>query len=215
MEKLSIETVCERWRGPNRPEFAKTALIRGYGNGFPVCRCAQGDVLHLAGVSDHTLAVMTNFDADIDVANILGISVGHSILLRTINDLYDGCPEDVLEHPERFLGSYTSQVLGFWKHLDDMRSNKSTQIVITENEYSFSFATFFRHDYDTLMLRHYADLATRITNQIIMVLVEKSYWYCDPRAARGAIFEIYSQGWVEQFPILGRFGFTTPGDIPL
>jgi hypothetical protein len=116
---ITIDAIVARWRGADRPLF-KGTLITPDGPDGNVCRCAQGDVLHVAGYTDHDLYAMSQHDADKSVAKLLGISVAHSILLRNINDKHDGSPQDVLAHPEKLIGPNAPLVLAFWKHLDTM-----------------------------------------------------------------------------------------------
>ena len=61
---------------------------------------------------------MAQSTADAEVAKLLGISRGHAILLRIINDKKDGCPQDVLAAPEKVLGPHTNLVLAFFRHID-------------------------------------------------------------------------------------------------
>ena len=109
---ITIESMVTRWAGRDRPLF-KGRLINSKG-----CRCAQGDVLHCSGVSDDELRTMTRRSVDTKVAEVLDISVTHSILLRQVNDKADGCPGDVLIAPEKILGPEAKRILAFWKRLD-------------------------------------------------------------------------------------------------
>lgn len=119
MTHITIENIVARWSDPaSRPLF-KGRLIDISPDG-DVCRCAQGDILHLAGWSDSRLAEASQFEADAKVAALLGISHAHSILLRHVNDRADGCPQDVLMAPEKILGPHAHLVLAFWRHMDAM-----------------------------------------------------------------------------------------------
>jgi hypothetical protein len=85
------------------------------------CMCAQGQVLHLLGNWSPTeLRNTEQSDADRATAELLNISVAHSILLRSINDKQDGAPSIVLTNPEKVLGDQAHIVLAFWQHLDRM-----------------------------------------------------------------------------------------------
>ncbi len=87
----------------------------------PACMCAQGQVLHyVAGWDVERLASVNPSEADKAVAKELGISLGHSILLRHVNDKADGAPAIVLTQPEKVLGEHAQLVLAFFKHLDSM-----------------------------------------------------------------------------------------------
>ena len=53
---ISIAAVVARWTSDQRPKLWKGRLIGGTGTpADPICRCAQGDVLHFAGLSDDEL----------------------------------------------------------------------------------------------------------------------------------------------------------------
>lgn len=117
---ISIDSIVARWADPSRRPLFKGSLIDIPSDGGDVCRCAQGDILHLAGWDDERLASVDQSQADAEVAALLGISRAHSILLRQVNDHADGCPQDVLAAPERVLGSHARLVLAFWRHLDTM-----------------------------------------------------------------------------------------------
>ena len=120
--QINVDTVVARWTDPStRPKLWKGKLIGGSGTpSDPICRCAQGDVLHFAGWSDEDLRTVDQAKADAAVAKMLGLSITHSILLRNVNDQKDGCPEDVLRAPEKILGPKAQGVLAFWRHLDRM-----------------------------------------------------------------------------------------------
>ena len=122
MAQVNVESVVARWTSEEtRPKLWKGGLIGGSGTpSDPICRCAQGDVLHFAGWSDEELRSVDQVKADREVARLLGISIAHSILLRNVNDQKDGCPEDVLRAPEKILGAKAQGVLAFWRHIDRM-----------------------------------------------------------------------------------------------
>ena len=113
---VTIESMVARWAGQDRPLF-KGNLIDSEG-----CRCAQGDVLHCSGVSDRELKYMGPSSADRKVAEVLGISVTHSILLRLVNDKKNGCPGNVLVSPEKILGPEAKRILAFWLLLDKLEN---------------------------------------------------------------------------------------------
>src|SRR5579864_6129370 len=115
MTTVTIEQMVERWSDPNaRPPF-KGALIDDDG-----CCCAQGDVLRQCGWSDERLRSAEQREADRSVAQALGISLTQAILLGVINDQQDGCPQDVLAHPERVLGNQAPRILALWRRFDAM-----------------------------------------------------------------------------------------------
>src|SRR5271166_2225237 len=111
----TIDTMVKRWSDPAARPLFRGRLIDGDG-----CCCAQGDVLRTCGWSDDQLRRAHQRTADRAVAEALGISITHSALLRTINDIPDGCPQDVLAHPERILGDQAPRILEFWRRLDQM-----------------------------------------------------------------------------------------------
>src|SRR5271157_3420413 len=111
----TIDTMVKRWSDPAARPLFRGRLIDEDGR----C-CAQGDVLRTCGWSDDQLRRAPQRTADRAVAEALGISITHSALLRTINDIQDGCPQDVLAHPERILGDQAPRILEFWLLLDQM-----------------------------------------------------------------------------------------------
>jgi hypothetical protein len=112
---VSIEQMVARWTALDARPLFKGMLIDDAG-----CCCAQGDVLRVCGWSDERLHHTEQYDADVTVAGELGISITHSVLLRQVNDKVDGCPEDVLIHPERIIGDQAPRVLAFWRWVDQM-----------------------------------------------------------------------------------------------
>jgi hypothetical protein len=85
------------------------------------CMCAQGQVLHfLDHVPAEGLRDYSQTKADKRVSQILGISRAHSILLRIVNDNWDGAPACVIRNPEQVLGDQSFVVLAFWRHFDRM-----------------------------------------------------------------------------------------------
>jgi len=111
-ENITIEKIVRRWDSAERPLFRGCLIDK---NG---CCCAQGDVLRLAGKSDEELRTMKQYIADREVARLLNISITHSVLLRHVNDKNDGCPQDVLQNPEKILGVETTRILKFWRWVD-------------------------------------------------------------------------------------------------
>jgi len=121
----ATEKILSFWKDPRNIPF-KGHLISSEppAEGQPptTCMCAQGQVLHIAaGLSEEDLLQMEQIDADKEVAELLGISVSHSVLLRVINDTTEGAPSDVLTNPEKYLGPNYETVLDFWKRLDNLQ----------------------------------------------------------------------------------------------
>ena len=115
MNTEAINILVSKWSEPNGIPF-KGSLISADG-----CMCAQGQALHYVGGWDaDRLRDANQGDADRETAQLLGISVGHAILLRRINDGQPGAPSIVLTNPEKVLGDQAHIVLAFWRHLDRM-----------------------------------------------------------------------------------------------
>ena len=108
-----LKTIIERWADRTTP-FHKGALCNDHGE-----HCAQGDVLSACGWTDQKLKWTDQGVADRAVADLLGISLGHSILLRSVNDrsfLHHAL--DALTDPSVVLGSNSNRILAFWWWLD-------------------------------------------------------------------------------------------------
>ena len=115
MNTDAIQTLVAKWSDPGGIPF-KGSLISSDG-----CMCAQGQALHYVGGWDaDRLRDAGQADADRETAKLLGISVGHAILLRHINDGQPGAPSVVLTDPAKVLGDQAHIVLAFWRHLDRM-----------------------------------------------------------------------------------------------
>lgn len=115
MNTDAINQLVARWSDPGGIPF-KGSLISSDG-----CMCAQGQALHYVGGWDaDRLRDAGQDDADRETAKLLGISVGHAILLRLINDDQPGAPSVVLTDPAKVLGDQAHIVLAFWRHLDRM-----------------------------------------------------------------------------------------------
>jgi hypothetical protein len=111
----AINQLVARWSEPGGIPF-KGMLISADG-----CMCAQGQALHYVGGWDaDRLRSVAQKEADRETAKLLGISVGHAILLRRINDGQPGAPSVVLTDPAQVLGDQAHIVLAFWRHLDRM-----------------------------------------------------------------------------------------------
>jgi hypothetical protein len=107
----TIEELLDYWPG-NIPFKGKLVSDDG-------CMCAQGQALHfLKGLTVDELLDISQGEADEEVAELFGISVTHSILLRIINDTREGAPSCVIRNPEQILGDQAQMVLAFWWHID-------------------------------------------------------------------------------------------------
>ena len=119
MTTVTCDSLRTRWNDPNSRPLFKGSLIDESG-----CCCAQGDVLRLCGMSDDNLRQMSQERADREVADKLGISLFHSILLRKVNDSQDGCPANVLLFTNAGLGSVLGpswrSVIAFGEHMSKM-----------------------------------------------------------------------------------------------
>jgi len=116
---VTCELMRSRWTDPaSRPLF-KGKLIDPEG-----CCCAQGDVLRVMGKDDDDLRRMDQTVADMAVADALGISLFHSVLLRYVNDSAQGCPEKVLQFTNdglgKVLGPSWRSVIAFGEHMSRM-----------------------------------------------------------------------------------------------
>jgi hypothetical protein len=118
MQDVTIDSMVQRWSGLERPLF-RGRLIDTLPDGT-CAHCAQGDVLSCAGFTNDELKRMEQGEADKEVARILGISITHAILLRSVNDNAGGCPQLVLSHPEQVLGDKAPILLAFWLYLDNL-----------------------------------------------------------------------------------------------
>jgi hypothetical protein len=119
---MNIEELLDSWPG-NIP--FKGSLISDDG-----CMCAQGQVLHLVGgMSPDDLRRIEQAEADRKVAELMGISRAHAVLLRQVNDSQPGAPTCVIREPEKVLGSEARTVLAFWRHLDAMTADDWQRVV--------------------------------------------------------------------------------------
>ena len=123
---MNIETLLERWDSNEGKPYKGSLIDMSAYKADPQnigCMCAQGQVLHLLGGWEPTRLQNTDQDdADKATAELLNISVAHSILLRSVNDKQDGAPSIVLTNPEKVLGDQAQTVLAFWLHLDRMKA---------------------------------------------------------------------------------------------
>ena len=125
---ITIEEMLTRWDSedghPYKGKLIDMAAHAANPTG-PGCMCAQGQVLHyMGGLSVTELSALAQSDADAKTAKLLGISIAHSILLRSVNDSQSGAPSIVLTHPEKVLGDQAHIVLAFWRHMDRMTTEQ-------------------------------------------------------------------------------------------
>jgi len=137
MTRLNPADVVARWTNPEtRPNFAKGELA--VKNDGVVCRCAQGDILHIADWRDDQMNDQE--EADTAVAELLGISLFESVLLRTVNDSEDGCPETVLSNPGALLGPHGDEIVALARHLDTLGESEWESVVNAWDHPSFQVA---------------------------------------------------------------------------
>lgn len=110
----TVDELLDYWPG-NIP--FKGSLVSDDGS----CMCAQGQVLHfLDGATTDDLSYYGQAAADKRVAELLGISRAHAVLLRVVNDGRPGAPSVVIRDPAQVLGDQADRILAFWWHLDRM-----------------------------------------------------------------------------------------------
>jgi hypothetical protein len=114
MTITTVDELLDYWPG-NIPFKGK--LVSDDGS----CMCAQGQALHLlGGMSVADLRNIEQAEADKRVAELMGISRAHAVLLRNVNDGRPGAPSVVIRDPAAVLGDQAHIVLAFWRHLDRM-----------------------------------------------------------------------------------------------
>jgi len=124
IESAELQELLAKWdSNEGRPFKGSLIDMRAY-EASPDslgCMCAQGQVLHVVRkMSAQEISSIEQKKADELVMETLGISRGHAILLRQVNDKVDGAPSIVLTHPEKVLGEHAQLVLAFFKYLDSM-----------------------------------------------------------------------------------------------
>ena len=124
IESAELQELLAKWdSNEGRPFKGSLIDMRAY-EASPDslgCMCAQGQVLHVVRkMSAQEISSIEQKKADELVMETLGISRGHAILLRLVNDKVDGAPSIVLTHPEKVLGEHAQLVLAFFKYLDSM-----------------------------------------------------------------------------------------------
>ena len=124
IESAELQELLAKWdSNEGRPFKGSLIDMRAY-EASPDslgCMCAQGQVLHVVRkMSALEISSIEQKKADELVMETLGISRGHAILLRQVNDKVDGAPSIVLTHPEKVLGEHAQLVLAFFKYLDSM-----------------------------------------------------------------------------------------------
>lgn len=128
----AIEQVVSFWQNPDNIPFkgnlvSYDEIKRGKN---PInCLCAQSQIMHLiAHYEIEEFATINQNYADRVVAEILNISISHSILLRVVNDIEDSAPSTVFSNPEEHLGPNYQKVLDFWKYIETVPNYHSNQI---------------------------------------------------------------------------------------
>lgn len=201
---ITLEQMVERWSDPNARPLFRGRLIDDAG-----CCCAQGDVLRLRGWSDSRLRSAEQIEADRAVAEVLGISVGQSVLLRRVNDRFGGCPQDVLSHPEKILGDQAPRVLAFWRRLDAM-TPQQWAATVTTGAATVTGATSMVPDMATWTTAMYAAM------DAAKGAAMGATGYTSVRAggiAAWATNEIQGAANLSEFHFLPLFGIPTPADL--
>ena len=118
-KKITIDAVVARWTDPGARPLFKGSLIDENG-----CRCAQGDVLHMAGWGDTRLRGVEQSTADKAVADLLHITRFESVLLRQVNDSIDGSPQSVLNNLPSVIGPSAPRIVAFMRHAEKMSPSR-------------------------------------------------------------------------------------------
>jgi len=161
------------------------------------CMCAQGWALYEGGMSLNKIADLSQPDADREVADRLGISRAHAILLRQINDSRPDSPSVVLTNPAAILGDQSERLLSFWRHLDMMSDDDwcKTQAARDAARDAAGYAAgVAARDAAGYAARNAAGYAAGASNEIQGAAIMRE------RA--------------QPFFFLPMFGFATPEDIP-
>jgi len=128
----ATETLLAFWKEPRNIPFKNSLISKepiGDDKEPTTCMCAQGQALYMiGGYTEEDLRNIEQPKADKKVAELLGISVAHSILLRKINDDQDGAPSDVLTNPQDFLGPNYQTVLNFWTFMDSLTKDNWKEV---------------------------------------------------------------------------------------
>jgi len=202
MDTNKINAAVSRWTDPNRRPLFKGSLIDNDG-----CCCAQGDILRYeCALSDEELRSMQQGDADAMVSKELGISRFHAVLLRLVNDLKDGCPQDVLTNPENVLGKYAQQCLALGRHIDAMTPEQWDAARTAARDAAWDAARDAARDAAW-------DAAWAAAMDAAMGAAWDAAW-----DAVGAMNEIQGQDVMREkgqpFYFLPMFGFNDPSEIP-
>jgi hypothetical protein len=133
----AAETLLAFWKEPRNIPFKRSLISEEPpkdGENPTTCMCAQGQALYMiGGYTEEDLRNTEQSKADKKVAELLGISVAHSILLRQINDCQDGAPSDVLTNPEKYLGKNYQTVLNFWTFMDSLSEDQWKEVASRYN----------------------------------------------------------------------------------
>lgn len=211
MMVATLTEILERWDSgdgkPYKGSLIDWSAYNGDGSEPPAdigCMCAQGQVLHLmGGWEPRRLHDVGQGDADRETAELLNISIAHSILLRNVNDSVDGAPSIVLTNPEKVVGDQASKLLDFWWHLDQM----------TDEQWAATWAA----TWDAARAATWA-AARAATWDAARDATRDATWDATRDAAGNAASEIQgAKLLIEQgkpFFFLPMFGFASPDDIP-
>ena len=127
-DNTKLNELIARWDSDEGKPYKGSLIDRAAFEANPDslgCMCAQGQILHVVrGMTpQEIMAIESQKLADEMVMQELGISRGHAILLRQVNDSVSGAPSIVLTEPEKVLGEHAGLVLAFFKYLDAMSAD--------------------------------------------------------------------------------------------
>ena len=182
------------------------------------CMCAQGQILHtLDKWPAYKLANTAQSIADRRVAELLGITVPHAVILRNINDSAPGAPSDVLRDPAKYLGAYTDQIIAFWKHLDAYTEEQWHEIPSSTGELQplWDIVNQNGEIYENFLSDvepQFCSTARSAANSAYLSTPAYSSLFIDH-----AISEIYAQDKLHEknipFTFLSLFGFKSPEEL--
>lgn len=206
----TVEELLDYWPG-NIP--FKNALVSEDG-----CMCAQGQALHF--LRQVPIEILRRYDPDVadrEAAEIFGISVSHSILLRFINDSYPGAPSVVIKKPAKVLGDQAETILAFWHHLDSMTTAQWFDVGVRRQSLSKAQGILAGQDAGDAAInavgREMAEAGWGCTRHAPSNVCS----FLPSASASSAVHEIQGAAVLRKrgipFIFLPMFGFTSPEDV--